>query len=225
MDTNAPRVLLVEDDTAVREAVAAALAGEGYHVLDLADGVAAPHHVTTFRPDLAILDVRLPAGPSGLGLARLVRQECEAAVLMLTAADAVPDRLAGFEAGADDYVAKPFAMEELLARVRALLRRTGRLASAAWQVGDLVVDEAARSVVRGGQPIDLTHTEFALLLALGRHPGRVLPKTQLLTAVWGLDAYDPNVVEVHISALRRKLEAHGPRLIHTVRGVGYGLHA
>jgi two-component system, OmpR family, response regulator len=225
MDTNAPRVLLVEDDTAVREAVAAALAAEGYHVLDLADGASAPHHVATFRPDLAILDVRLPAGPSGLGLARLVRQECEAAVLMLTAADAVPDRLAGFEAGADDYVAKPFAMEELLARVRALLRRTGRLASAAWQIGDLVVDEAARSVLRDGQPVDLTHTEFSLLLALGRHPGRVLPKTQLLTAVWGLDAYDPNLVEVHISALRRKLEAHGPRLIHTVRGVGYRLHA
>ena len=224
MGVNAPRVLLVEDDTALRDAVAAALREAGYQVLDLSDGLQAPRHAESFRPDLAVLDVRLPVGPSGLSLARLLRQEGDMPVLLLTAADTVEDRLAGFEAGADDYVVKPFSMAELLARVRALLRRSGRTSSETWQVGDLVVDEVSRSVHRDGTPVELTRTELDLLLVLGRQAGRVVSKIQLLTAVWGFDALDTNLVEVHVSALRRKLEAHGPRLVHTVRGVGYRLH-
>ena len=133
--------------------------------------------------------------------------------------------MAGFDAGADDYLVKPFAMAELLARVQALLRRSGRLASAVWQVGELVIDQGAAKVVRAGAPVELTSTEYQLLCVLARHPGQVLSKVQLLTQVWGFDAYDANLVEVHMSALRRKLEAHGPRMVHTVRNMGYVLRA
>jgi two-component system, OmpR family, response regulator len=225
MSVNAPRVLFVEDDTALREAVAATLRDTGYVVLDLPDGTQAARQADTFRPDLAILDVRLPVGPNGLSLAQRLRQQEDLPVLLLTAADGEEDRLAGFQAGADDYVVKPFSMAELLARVHALLRRSGRVTSSTWQVGDLIVDEGARTAHRGDALLELTRTEFDLLLALGRHAGRVVSKTQLLAAVWGFDAFDTNLVEVHVSALRRKLEAHGPRLVHTMRGAGYRLHA
>jgi two-component system, OmpR family, response regulator len=225
MRTAHPRILLVEDDAAVRDAVAVALRGESYEVSAVPDGGDLPAILERFRPDLAILDVRLSAGPDGLSLARAVRSHGDVPVLFLTAADTVQDRLRGFEAGADDYLVKPFSMEELLARTRALLRRADRLSSPTWQVGDLTVDEAARSVVRGGQPVELTRTEFDLLAALGRHVGQVVPKSKLLAMVWEFESYDPNLVEVHISALRRKLEAHGERLVHTVRGVGYVLRA
>jgi len=223
MPTSAPRVLLVEDDTALRDAVRSSLRAEGYEVRAEEDGTGIRGVATSFRPDLAVLDVRLPQGPSGLGIARMLRETDELPIIFLTAADGVEDRLAGFDAGGDDYLVKPFAMAELLARVRALLRRSGRLVSETWQVGDLIVDEAARQCFRAGQTLVLTRTEFDLLVALGRHPDRVLTKTQLLASVWGFDAYDVNLVEVHVSALRRKLEAHGPRLIHTVRGSGYRL--
>jgi two-component system, OmpR family, response regulator len=225
MGVNAPRVLFVEDDTALREAVAATLRDAGYTVLELPDGTQAARHAESFRPDLAVLDVRLPVGPSGLSLAQRLRQEGDLPVLMLTAADGEHDRLAGFQAGADDYVVKPFSMAELLARIHALLRRSGRVTSSTWQVGDLTVDEGSRTAHRGESPVELTRTEFDLLVVLGRHAGRVVSKTQLLTAVWGFDALDTNLVEVHVSALRRKLEAHGPRLVHTMRGAGYRLHA
>jgi two-component system OmpR family response regulator len=167
--------------------------------------------------------VRLPVGPDGYTLARVLRRTGDLPLLFLTAADGLDDRLAGFEAGADDYLVKPFSMAELLARAQALLRRSGRLSSAVTRVGDLVVDHGARTIVRGGESLELTRTEYELLLALAQHPGQVLSKVQLLTQVWGFDAYDTNVVEVHLSALRRKLEAHGPRLVHTVRGIGYVL--
>ena len=144
-------------------------------------------------------------------------------MLFLTAADAVEDRLRGFEVGGDDYLVKPFAMAELLARIRALLRRTGRETSATRQVRDLMIDEASRTVHRAGVQVDLTGTEFDLLWALARNPGATLSKVQLLSQVWGFDLYEPNLVEVHVSALRRKLEAHGPRVIHTERGRGYVL--
>ena len=134
----------------------------------------------------------------------------------------VRDRLEGFSVGADDYLPKPVALEELLARVRVVLRRLGRL-EGALRVGDLVVDEASGDARRGGAELGLTPTELRLLAFFVRHRGLVLSKPQLLTQVWGYDAYDPNVVEVHVSALRRKLEQAGPRIIHTVHGLGYRL--
>lgn len=223
MVTKNPRVLVVEDDDAMRDAVESALRGEGYVVRGEADGSDIRAAATGFRPDLAVLDVRLPRGPSGLSIARLLRDSDRVPIIFLTAADSTEDRLAGFEAGGDDYLVKPFAMAELLARVKALLRRSGKLTSETWQVGDIVVDEATRRVHRNGASIELTRTEFDLLTELGRRPDRVLSKTQLLASVWGFESYDVNVVEVHVSALRRKLEEHGPRLIHTIRGAGYRL--
>ena len=223
MQTSLPRALVVEDDPAIREAVSMALRDDGYEVRAEADGEAALRSAEGFRPDVAIVDVRLPPGPDGIGVARALREASDLPVLFLTAADGLEDRLAGFAVGADDYIVKPFSMAELLARLRAVLRRAGRLQSAVWQVGDLVVDEAARVVQSAGEPVELTPTEFELLVALGRQRGRVVSKVQLLSLVWGYDAYDPNVVEVHISALRGKLEARGGRLIHTVRGAGYVL--
>jgi len=218
-----PRVLVVEDDGLIRSTLEVALAGEGYVVHALPDGTSLLSCLEQFRPDLALLDVRLPTGPDGYGMARSLRDRSTLPILFLTAADTVDDRLAGFQAGGDDYLVKPFSMAELLARVQALLRRAGRLTSRSWQVADLVVDDGARSVARGGLPVELTRTEYDLLAMLAQNVGVVLSKTQLLTKVWGFDAYDANLVEVHMSALRRKLEAAGPRLIHTVRGAGYVL--
>lgn len=219
-----PRILIVEDDKAIADALSVALQNERYELRLAPDGMEGLRAIEDFRADLAILDVRLPPGPSGIELALRLREAGEAAILFLTAADAPEERLAGFRAGADDYVVKPFLMAELLARVRALLRRTGRLSSAVWQVGDLVVDEGARMALVSGVPLDLTRSEFELLVALTRHRGQILSKGQLLGMVWGYDAYDPNVVEVRVSALRRKLEAHlpaGQAPIKTVRGMGY----
>ena len=220
-----PRVLLVEDDLLIRSSLDVALRRQGYKVRAEVDGTALHQALDAFLPDLAVLDVRLPRGPDGYQLAMVLRRRSSLPILLLTAADAVADRLAGFTAGADDYLVKPFAMDELLARVQALLRRSGRLVSASWQIGDLVVDPGARTVRQGGRPIELTATEFDLLAVLVLHVGRVMSKPQLLTAVWGFDAYDTNLVEVHVSALRRKLEARGPRLVQTVRGAGYVVRA
>ena len=219
-----PRILVVEDDKTIGEALVVALRGAGYEVHLERDGEGGLRAAETFRADLAILDVRLPAGPSGIDIALRLRQGGDTAILFLTAADAAEERLAGFGAGADDYVVKPFLMAELLARLRALLRRTGRLASAVWQVGELVVDEAARVALVGGVALELTRTEFELLMVLVRHRGQIMSKSQLLGLVWGYDSYDPNVVEVRLSALRRKLEASlpgGEAPIRTVRGMGY----
>ena len=221
--TKRPRLLVVDDDGAIRSSVRVALELEGYEVEVHANGVGLEEAVQHFRPDLAILDVRLPSGPDGLGIARWLRETGDVAILFLTAADAVDERLAGFAAGADDYLVKPFAMTELLARTAALLRRSGRLVSAVWQIDDLVVDDNARTVVRSGATLDITRTEYDLLATLLRHSGQVLSKVQLLTHVWGFEAFDVNLVEVHVSSLRRKLERHGRRLVHTVRGVGYVL--
>lgn len=218
-----PRVLVVEDDAPIRAALDIALRGEGYEVRAEADGSAIERVATQFRPDLAVLDVGLPMGPDGFVIGRRLRQDGDIPLLFLTAADDLDSRRSGFDAGADDYLLKPFSMEELLWRVRAVLRRSGRLTSLVRQVGDLVVDEGASTVLRDGSKIDLTRTEYRLLTTLLRHVGQVLGKDALLTQVWGFDAYDPNLVEVHLSSLRRKLEAHGPRMIHTVRGIGYVL--
>jgi two-component system OmpR family response regulator len=216
-------VLVVEDEQAIREAVATALGDEGCQVLQRADGSSLAADLAGFRPDLVVLDVMLP-GRDGFALAGDVRTVGDAGIVLLTARDAVSDRLTGFRAGADDYLVKPFAMAELVARVRAVLNRRGRW-PAALQVGDLVVDEAAGVVVRAGERVELTATELRLLGYLVGNRGRTVSKTQILTQVWGYEEYDPNLVEVHVSALRRKLEAHGPRLVHTVRGLGYTMRA
>ncbi len=223
MPKQKPRVLVVEDDRPIRSSLEVALAREGYEVEACEDAHRISQMAQQFRPDLAILDVHLPGGPDGYTAARVLRSSSDIPILFLTAADGIEDRLAGFEAGGDDYLSKPFSMAELLARTRALLRRAGRLSSATQQIGDLVIDDGARTVVRSGAVLELTRTEYDLLSVLAQHPGQVLSKVQLLTQVWGFDAYDTNLVEVHMSSLRRKLEAHGPRLIQTVRGVGYVL--
>jgi len=221
MPVSARRILVVEDDDLIRSGVAAALAGAGFAVESVGDGAAAEALFVAFRPDLVLLDVMLP-GVDGLVLARRMRARADVAVIFMTARDATADRLLGFELGADDYVVKPFVAEELLARVRAVLRRRGDLPET-LDLGSVLVDEAAQVAVAYGVPIPLTATEWRLLLHLARNRGRVLSKTQLLTQVWGYEEYDPNLVEVHLSALRRKLEEHGPRIVHTVRGVGYVL--
>jgi two-component system OmpR family response regulator len=217
------RVLVVEDESAVRQALELTFRGEGYDVRAMADGCALQEVAEEFRPDVAVLDVRLPVGPDGYSMTRALRSFDNVPVLLLTAADSLENRLSGFEAGADDYVGKPFSTAELLARTQALLRRAGKLTPTVTTVGDLVVDDSARRVTRRGAAVDLTRTEYDLLALLVRHPEQVLSKHQLLVQVWGFDAYDPNVIEVHICALRKKLEAHGPRMIHTVRSVGYVL--
>jgi two-component system OmpR family response regulator len=217
------RILFIEDEPAIREAIARALAREGYRVHAAADGRGLEELLERFRPDVAILDVMLPGGRDGFELARQLRAASDLPIVFLTARDAPPARLRGFSVGGDDYVTKPVLIEELLARVRALLRRCGRLSSPVIEVGDLLIDEQAAAVTHAGEPVALTATELRLLSYLARNRGRVLSKLQILTQVWGYEDYDPNLVEVNISALRRKLERHGRRLIHTVRGQGYML--
>lgn len=215
--------MVVEDDEALVAALRITLRDEGYEVETAATADKAALLEESFRPDLAILDIRLAGSVDGLTVARRLRGRSDLPILFLTAADSIDDRLAGFEAGGDDYLTKPFSMRELLARVGALLRRTDRLASVVRPLGDILLDEGARTVVRDGTPIELTRKEFDLLATLARRPGQVFSKTRLLVLVWDYEHYDPNVVEVHVSALRRKLEEAGPRVIHTVRGVGYVL--
>jgi two-component system OmpR family response regulator len=218
----AARVLVVEDETSIRVPLAAALRSAGHQVHECADGTGFEGVIDAFRPDVALLDLKLPGGRDGFALARVLRGRSDCAVVMLTALDSLADRIRGFDVGADDYVVKPFAIVEVLARVTAILRRLGRV-PATVQVGDLIVDEEATVAVRAGVVMELTGTEFRILAYLIGHRGRILSKTQLLTQVWGYEEYDPNLVEVHVSALRRKLEEHGPRLLQTVRGLGYVL--
>lgn len=219
------RILVVEDEETVLDAVIVALRGHGYEVLGASDGARLDEALSDFRPDLAILDIQLSDGPDGLALARRIRSGSDLPLIFLTARGGLSDRLSGFEAGADDYIVKPFSMSELLARVRSLLKRAGRLSSVMLTSGDLVVDRSALEARRAGERLDLTNTEFELLVALAERKGKVVSKDRLLSLVWGFDAYDPNLVEVHISSLRRKLEQHGPRIIATVRGAGYRLTA
>jgi DNA-binding response OmpR family regulator len=218
-----PRILVVEDDAALRRALVATLDASGFEVVGLADGTALAEEAERFHPDLAVLDVGFSTGPDGFAQAQQLRGQHGVPVIFVTAADALEDRLRGFEVGGDDYLVKPFAMAELLARARVVLRRNGRLTSPTIEVRDLLIDEANRVVRRGGHAVELTKTEFEVLAALAREPGRVLSKVQLLALVWGFDEFAPNLVEVHVSSLRRKLEAHGPRLVHTERGEGYVL--
>ena len=216
----AARILMIEDSDAIRLPVVTALTAHGFAVDSAPDGADLETRLPAFGPDLVIMDVMLP-GRDGFTLLGLVRKASTAAVLMLTARDTLADRVQGLTAGADDYLVKPFAMAELVARVQAVLRRT-RAGGSSISVGDLVINEDATSVARDGVPLDLTDTERRLLGYLAAHRDRVVSKTQILTAVWGYDGFDENVVEVHVSSLRRKLEAGGrDRLVHTVRGRGY----
>jgi DNA-binding response OmpR family regulator len=216
-----PRLLVVEDDTSLRQAIEAVLLATGYDVVAVTDGSQIDEVVETFRPDMAILDVRLGSGPDGFEIGCRLRASLGIPLVFVTAADGLRDRLHGFEVGADDYLVKPFAMAELLARAKAVLRRAGRLSSPTWEVRDLLIDEANRVVTRAGVRLELTKIEFDLLGVLAREPGRVFSKAHLLSKVWGFAEFAPNLVEVHVSALRRKLEVDGPRLIHTERGEGY----
>ena len=211
------RVLVVEDADAIRTAVGIALEVAGFEVLTRADGETLERDLADFRPDLVLLDVMLP-GRDGFTLLDVVRQVSNAGIVLLTARDSVEDRLHGLRTGADDYVVKPFVLAELIARVEAVLRRMGRLRTI-LEIDDLVIDVEASSVTRADQPIELTATELKLLTFLAGRHDKVVGKTQLLTAVWGYDDYSANLVEVHVSALRRKLGS--PQLLHTVRGAGY----
>jgi two-component system response regulator MprA len=218
---------VVEDDPSVRESLRRSLAFNGYQVALATDGVDGLAALDRERPDVVVLDVMMPR-MDGLETCRRMRAAgIDLPVLMLTARDEVSDRVAGLDAGADDYLPKPFALEELLARLRALLRRAPDAGSAdeSLRFADLALDRATREVTRGERAIHLTRTEFALLEMLLLHPRRVLTREQLLEEVWGYDfPTTANSLEVYVGYLRRKTEEGGePRLVHTVRGVGYVL--
>ncbi|MBB1243274.1 response regulator transcription factor [Streptomyces durbertensis] len=228
-------VLIVDDEPAVRDALRRGLGFEGYEVDVAVDGVDALARVAAGpEPELIVLDVQMPR-TDGLTVARRLRAEGRRVpILMLTARDTVGDRVTGLDAGADDYLVKPFELDELLARVRALLRRSGyergggaegSAEADALVFADLRMNQATREVTRGGRPLELTRTEFTLLELLLTHPRQVLTRQQILHAVWGFD-HEPssNSLDVYVMYLRRKTEAGGePRLVQTVRGVGYVL--
>lgn len=222
---SSPTVLVVDDDPGIREALDRALRLEGFSVSALPDGESALLATEAEGPDLMVLDLGLP-GISGIEVIRSLRDEGDdLPICVLSARDEVADRVEGLRAGADDYVVKPFELEELVARLQALLRRRPSEVSTAVQVGDLRVDPARRQVRLGERELDLTAREFELLEVLARHPGIVLSRAQLLEQVWGYTfEVEGNVVDQFISYLRRKTEDGGePRIIHTVRGVGFVL--
>jgi two-component system, OmpR family, response regulator len=221
------RVLVVDDEPSLAELLASVLRYEGWDIAVAVDGSSAVRTAREFKPDAVVLDVMLPDF-SGLEVLRRLRAELpHVCVLFLTARDAVEDRVAGITAGGDDYVTKPFSLEEVLARLRGLLRRAGvarAQAGTLLTVADLTMDEDAREVRRGGELIDLTATEFELLRFLMRNPRRVLSKAQILDRVWNYDfGGQAHVVELYISYLRKKIDTGREPLIHTVRGVGYVL--
>ncbi|HWH45769.1 MAG TPA: response regulator transcription factor [Thermoleophilaceae bacterium] len=221
------RVLVVDDEPAVRTALERALRLDGYDVELAADGREALERLPTVAPDAVVLDVLMPF-LDGLGVCRRLRADNDRTpVLMLTARDAVADRVEGLDAGADDYLVKPFALDELLARLRALLRRAGDGRPEILRFAGLSLDLGTYEVRRGERSIELTRTEFLLLELFLRHPRQVLTRSIIFEHVWGYD-FGPssNSLEVYVGYLRRKTEAGGePRLLHTVRGVGYALRA
>jgi two-component system, OmpR family, response regulator MprA len=219
-----PRVLVVEDDDDIAQVLQRSLRLEGYEVRLADDGVRALDQAQAFAPDLVILDLGLPR-LDGMDVARRLRGDGDVPILVLTARDAVEARVEGLDAGADDYLVKPFERQELLARLRALLRRRPPRGSAPLVVGDLMLNPDTHEVRRGERPIDLTQREFELLEFLMRNERIVISRQQLLDEVWGYDPFSiTNTIEVFVSNLRRKLEAGGePRLLHTIRGAGYVL--
>lgn len=228
------RILVVDDEPAVREALRRSLAFEGYDTELAVDGLDAVEKAAAYAPELIVLDVLMPR-MDGLTAARRLRASgVTTPILMLTARDTVGDRVTGLDAGADDYLVKPFELDELLARIRALLRRSSYAVPAApaeeshvLAFADLRMDLATREVTRGGRKVELTRTEFTLLELFLDHPRQVLTREQILKHVWGFD-FEPssNSLDVYVMYLRRKTEAGGePRLVNTVRGVGYVLRA
>ena len=216
------RILVVDDDPRLAASVRRALVYAGYRVETAADGAAALAATRDRLPDLVVLDVMLP-GMDGFEVCRRLRAASDVPILMLTARDAIDARVDGLDSGADDYLVKPFAYEELLARVRSLLRRHGPGSGDRIVVADLVLEPAAREARRGERRLDLSALEFSLLEHFARHQRVVLTRDRILEAVWGFDAESvSNVVDVYVGYLRRELEAGGEtRLLHTVRGVGY----
>ncbi len=226
-DGSPVRALVVDDEAALGELIQLALRYEGWQVETATDGASALSKARALAPDVIVLDIMMP-GLDGLEVLRRLRATGDdVPVLFLTAKDAVADRVVGLTAGGDDYVTKPFSLEEVVARLRGLLRRSGRAVSGytdpVLRVGDLTLDEESYEVTRGGRPIELTAKEFELLRYLMRNPRRVVSKLQILDRVWSYDFEGrSSIVEIYISYLRKKIEGEGlPPLIHTVRGVGY----
>jgi two-component system, OmpR family, response regulator len=226
-DGNPINVLVVDDESVLAEMVSMALRYEGWNIATASDGSSAIASARAQRPDVVVLDVMLP-DMSGLDVLHKLREENpQLPVLLLTAKDAVEDRIAGLTAGGDDYVTKPFSIEEVVLRLRALLRRTGVTtvdSGAQLVVGDLVLDEDSHEVTRAGEPISLTSTEFELLRFMMRNSKRVLSKAQILDRVWSYDfGGRSNIVELYISYLRKKIDNGRDPMIHTLRGAGYVL--
>jgi two-component system OmpR family response regulator len=222
----AHRILVVDDEPNIVDVVRMALRFQGFEVASAGTGQEALDQVAAFRPDLMVLDVMLP-DMEGFDVAeKLGRRREDVPIIFLTARDATPDKIRGLTSGGDDYVTKPFSLEELVARIRTILRRTGKVAEASNKLvfEDLEMDEDTREVTRDGRPIELTATEYRLLRFFLLNPRRVLSRPQLLDNVWEYDfGGDARVLETYVSYLRKKLDAHGPPLIHTARGVGYAL--
>jgi two-component system response regulator MprA len=221
-----PRVLIVEDDEEIAQVLQRSLRLEGYETRIARDGEQALDHAAEFVPDLVVLDLGLPK-LDGIEVARRLRASDDVPILVLTARDAVESRVEGLDAGADDYLVKPFERQELLARLRALLRRRPPRGSASMVVADLSLNPDTHEVRRGERPVELTQREFELLEYLMRNERIVVPRQRLLEDVWGYDPFaTTNTIEVFVSNLRRKLEAGGEeRLLHTIRGAGYVLRA
>jgi len=226
MSARDPRVLVVEDDDDIAQVLQRSLRMEGYDVRVAADGEAALSEAGRFHPDLVVLDLGLPK-LDGIEVARRLRETDDVPILMLTARDALEARVEGLDSGADDYLVKPFERQELLARLRALLRRRPPRGAASIVVADLSLNPDTHEVKRGERSIELTQREFELLEYLMRNERIVIPRQRLLEEVWGYDPFaTTNTIEVFVSNLRRKLEAGGePRLLHTIRGAGYVLRA
>lgn len=224
MGSGSARILVVDDDTHLAASLRRALVYEGHTVDIAADGPSALAIARDQPPDLVVLDGMLP-GMDGVEVCRRLRDGSDLPILMLTARDAISDRVAGLDAGADDYLVKPFAYDELLARVRALLRRREPAGREILQCADLVMDVARHEVHRGDRPVELTALQFDVLEHFLRHQDQVLDRDRLLVAVWGIDSDAvSNVVDVTVAGLRARIETEGqPRLLHTVRGVGYVL--
>ncbi|MER5766939.1 response regulator transcription factor [Streptomyces sp. NPDC001985] len=224
-DGRAVRVLVVNGEAALSDLLSMALRYEGWEVRGAGDGTGAVRAAREFRPDAVVLDVLLPDMDGLAFLGRLRRELPDVPVLLLTGGDAAEERIAGFTAGGDDCVTKPFSLEEVVARLRGLIRRSGAASARAGSllsVGDLTLDEDSHEVCRGGKSIHLTATEFELLRYLMRNPRRVLSKAQILDRVWSYDfGGQANVVELYVSYLRKKIDAGRPPMIHTRRGAGY----